>query len=96
MQVSDRGGGIAYLGLLCVDPSLQADGLGRRLIAAAEAEARASFSATTIEMTVISSRTELIAYYERRGYALTGERRPFPIPLDPPFSMVVLAKELAA
>ena len=96
VQVSDRGGGIAYLGLLCVDPSLQAEGLGRRLIAAAEAEARAAFTATTIEMTVIDKRIELIAYYERRGYALTGERRPFPIPLDPPLSMVVLAKELAA
>ena len=29
-------------------------------------------------MTVIVQRPELIAWYERRGYALTGERRPFP------------------
>src|SRR4051794_12606418 len=53
VQVSDRGGGIAYLGLLCVDPLLQAGGLGRQLIAAAEAEARTAFAATTMEMTVI-------------------------------------------
>ncbi|MDO6415473.1 GNAT family N-acetyltransferase [Sphingomonas sp. BIUV-7] len=94
VQVSDRGSGIVYLGLLCIDPSLQAAGLGRQLIAAAEATARTAFAATVVEMTVIDSRAELIAYYERRGYRPTGEKRPFPIPLDPPFSMVVLAKEL--
>jgi hypothetical protein len=32
-----------------------------------------------MEMTVIHGRTELIAYYQRKGYALTGERRPFPM-----------------
>jgi predicted N-acetyltransferase YhbS len=96
VQVSDRGEGLAYLGLLCIDPTLQAAGLGRQLIAAAEREARTAFAAATIEMTVIDRRAELVAYYERRGYALTGERRPFPIPLDPPLAMVVLAKELGA
>jgi len=29
-------------------------------------------------MTVIRQRPELIAWYERRGYRLTGERRSFP------------------
>ena len=46
-------------------------------------------------MTVIEQRRELIAYYERRGYLLTAEKRAFPIPLDPPFWMVVLVKSLA-
>lgn len=95
VQVTGRQSGPAYLGLLCIDPTLQAAGLGRRLIAAAEEEARATFGATVIEMTVIANRHELIAYYERRGYSLTGERRPFPIPLDPPLEMVVLARRLA-
>ena len=31
----------------------------------------------TIVMTVISTRHELINWYERRGYMLTGERLPF-------------------
>ncbi|PZU08710.1 GNAT family N-acetyltransferase [Sphingomonas sp.] len=96
VQVSDRGGGITYLGLLCIDPALQAAGLGRALIAAAESEAQATFRAATMEMTVIDSRAELIAYYERRGYGRTGERRAFPIPLDPPLSLTVLSKELLA
>lgn len=94
VQISDRGAGLAYLGLLCIDPVLQAAGLGRQLIAAAEAEAGVTFATSAIEMTVIDSRHELVAYYERRGYRRTGERRAFPIPLDPPLSMVVLAKEL--
>ncbi len=95
VQVTDRGDGVAYLGLLCIDPLRQAGGLGRRMIEAAETRAATDFAANSIEMTVIDSRTELIAYYQRRGYALTGEIRPFPIPLDPPLSMVVLAKALA-
>lgn len=68
---------IGYLGLLTVDPQLQAAGLGRRLIAAAEAEA-CGWGAKAMEMTVIAQRRELIDWYIRRGYALTGERRPFP------------------
>lgn len=79
VQVADQGEGLAYLGLLTVDPTRQAGGLGRRLIEAAEAEAVARFAATRMEMTVIRQRTELIAWYERRGYRLTGETRPFPL-----------------
>lgn len=78
VAVTHKPDGRGYLGLLTVDPALQAAGLGRRLIAAAEDCAR-DIGATAMEMTVIASRTELIAYYERRGYALTGERRPFPL-----------------
>jgi hypothetical protein len=55
-----------------------------------------------MEMTVIEGRDELIAWYERRGYALTGERRPFPMD-DPrfglprrPLAFVVLTKALAS
>ena len=44
---------------------------------AAEAEARRLFGASRMEMTVIRQREELIAWYERRGYARTGEERPF-------------------
>jgi ribosomal protein S18 acetylase RimI-like enzyme len=94
VQVVDRGGGLAYLGLLCVDPGLQAGGYGSRLMRAAEAHARA-FGASAIEMTVIDRRAELIAWYERHGYARSGETRGFPIPLDPPLFMTVLVKPLA-
>lgn len=96
VNVADRGDGLAYLGLLCVDPQLQARGIGKQLVAAAEAAARETFAATRVEMTVIERRAELIAWYLRHGYVASGEARPFPIPLDPPLSMTVLVKQLAA
>lgn len=102
VSVTDKGEGLAYLGMLSVDPVRQGGGLGRRLIGAAEAETRARFGADRMEMTVIAQRSELIAWYERCGYALTGEQRPFPA-ADPRFGLpkrddlvfVVLAKALA-
>lgn len=92
--LADQGGGLGYLGMLCVRPTLQAGGLGKQLIAAAEADARARFGADRMEMCVISRRAELIAYYERRGYARTGEVRPFPVAMDPPLALMVLEKPL--
>jgi GNAT superfamily N-acetyltransferase len=95
VEVTDRGDGLAYLGLLCIEPTLQAAGLGKRLIAAAEALARDVFGVSTMEMTVIENRAELIAYYERRGYTPTAERRDFPVAVEPPLYMTVLVKPLA-
>jgi GNAT superfamily N-acetyltransferase len=77
VALTDKGGALAYLGMLTVDPKQQATGLGRLILAAAEEHA-AGFGAMRVEMTVIAQREELIAWYERRGYACTGERRPFP------------------
>ena len=53
------------------------DGIGRAMLEAAEAHARAQ-GGTSMQMTVISVRDTLIAWYQRRGYALTGETQPFP------------------
>jgi ribosomal protein S18 acetylase RimI-like enzyme len=66
-----------YLGMLTVRPDLQARRLGRGLLAEAEAAA-AALGAKRIRMTVVGLRGPLIAWYQRRGYALTGETRPFP------------------
>jgi ribosomal protein S18 acetylase RimI-like enzyme len=102
VQLTSKGDGTAYLGLLAVDPALQAGGVGAQLIAACEAAAMGEFGATRMEMTVIDGRAELIAYYQRKGYALTGERRPFPM-TDERFGLpqrqlefVVLGKSLEA
>jgi predicted N-acetyltransferase YhbS len=94
VQLGRRRDGIAYLGLLTVDPQRQASGLGRSILAAAEEEAVQRFDARTMELLVVSRRPELIAYYERRGYVRTGEYRPFPITTDPPLEFVVLSKPL--
>jgi predicted N-acetyltransferase YhbS len=95
VQVSRRAEAVAYLGLLTVTPALQAAGLGKTIIAAAEQQAASRFGARTLELSVVSLRPELIAYYERRGFAATGERRPFPVPLDPPLELIVLRKPIS-
>lgn len=68
----------AYLGMLTVRPDLQSAGLGRRILEAAEDWAGREWGLGTIEMTVIRQRTELIAWYERRGYRVTDRIEPFP------------------
>lgn len=95
VQVTDKGDGLSYLGLLCIDPTLQAGGYGKQLVTAAEQVARDAFGAIEMEMTVIDIRAKLIEFYERRGYRVSGEKRDFPIPLDPPLFMDVLIKPLA-
>ena len=70
-------GPVAEFGTFAVQPTRQGTGLGSTLLAAAEAHARAH-GASTMEMSVISLRTELIAFYRRRGYVDTGRSAPFP------------------
>ncbi len=79
VRLVDEGEGVVYLGMLSIEPRLQAGGLGRRLMVEAEDAARTHFGATRMRMTVIKSRYELIAWYERRGYGLTGAEEPFPV-----------------
>lgn len=69
--------GYAYFGMFAVRPGLQGGGIGSKLLEAAE-DLAAEHGAGHVEMTVISTRTELIDYYLRRGYVDTGESRPFP------------------
>lgn len=95
VQVSRVSDEVGYFGLLTVDPRLQAGGLGRRLIAQAEGWAAERWGASRMELSVVSVRTELIAYYERRGYQLTGETRPFPVAVEPPLTLAVMSKPLA-
>ncbi|WP_373491084.1 GNAT family N-acetyltransferase [Parasphingorhabdus sp.] len=101
VQLSHIGGGLAYLGLLTVDPALQAAGLGKQLLIRSEDFVREQWQANAIEMTVIRQRTDLIAYYERRGYRRTGEHRPFPHddlrfgrPKSPDLEFAVLRKPI--
>ncbi len=67
-----------YLGMLTVQPGLQAKGIGKFLMHELENEAP-RLHCKSIYMTVISDRTELIEWYERRGYHLTGATEPFPM-----------------
>jgi ribosomal protein S18 acetylase RimI-like enzyme len=97
-----RRGDRAYFGLFAVDPRQQGRGLGDLLLTTAERRAAHDWQAPTMEMTVLAQRPELIAWYVRRGYVATGERRPFPYgderfgrPLRADLEFVVLATPLA-
>lgn len=99
----ERTGDTCYLGMLTTKPTLQARGLGRQMLAAAEHWAVAHWQSRAVHMTVISVRDTLIAWYERRGYARTGETKPFPygderwgIPKVQGLEFVVLSKSIAS
>ncbi|MBC8084605.1 MAG: GNAT family N-acetyltransferase [Hymenobacter sp.] len=89
-----------YLGMLSVAPDQQARGIGKRLLQAAEAHAQ-QLGCTRLRITVISVRAELLAWYERHGYRLTGATEPFPtdtrfgVPRQP-LLLLVLEKEVVS
>ena len=56
-----------YLGMFSVSPAAQGKGIGKKLLTAADDRARKQ-GCTSIFMTVITVRQELIAWYERNGY----------------------------
>ncbi|WP_375443662.1 GNAT family N-acetyltransferase [uncultured Fibrella sp.] len=90
-----------YLGMLTVSPDLQAGGIGRQLLEAAEQLAR-DRNCRAVTMTVIPQRHELLAWYERRGFQRTGAVHPFPD--DPerfgepkvPLSFIELEKKITS
>jgi ribosomal protein S18 acetylase RimI-like enzyme len=90
-----KDGGVWYLGLLTVRPDMQDRQLGRTMLNEAEEFVRQN-GGSVVRMTVVHLRSTLIAWYQRRGYALTGETEPFPYG-DPPrddLHFVVLEKRL--
>ena len=70
--------GAGYFGMFSVRPDLQGTGVGKAMLAEAERIVRAEWQLPAMRMTVIDLRDELIAFYERRGYARTGVKKPFP------------------
>jgi ribosomal protein S18 acetylase RimI-like enzyme len=74
----ERQGDACYFGMFSVKPTLQSGGIGKLMLAEAERLARTEWGSARMEMTVISIRDELIAWYERRGYRRTGRFKPFP------------------
>lgn len=73
----EKEGSFCWLGLLSVDVNYQTYGLGKILIEKCEKFAIEKFGCDEMKMKVIGIRTELVDYYKRRGYRLTGEREDF-------------------
>ncbi|HNL99876.1 MAG TPA: GNAT family N-acetyltransferase [Nitrosomonas sp.] len=63
----------AQFGFFAVQPSLQGNGLGTYVLKQAEIFAKTRLYSKKLLMIVVSQRTELIAFYERRGYRRTGQ-----------------------
>jgi len=99
----ERQGPVCYFGMFSVHPPAQGSGIGRLVIEEVERIARNEWESERVEMTVIDIRAELIAWYERRGYARTGKTKAFPygderfgIPQRPDLRFEYLVKELGA
>lgn len=94
----EKKGNQMYLGMLTVSPLEQGKGIGKKLLFVAEKYA-CDQKCSTVEMTVISIRHELIAWYQKHGYYRTGETKPFPsdekfgIPKQP-LEFIVMQKEV--
>ena len=89
-----------YLSTLAVAPSAQAQGIGRQLLTQAEAYAR-QHGCTSITISVLDARPELLAWYERHGYQRTGQNEPFPDTIEfgrprQPLALLGLAKPVPA
>jgi len=87
-----------YLGMFSVSPSVQGKGIGKKLLTAANEYAK-KHNCSSIYMTVITIRQELISWYEKHGFQQTGKVLPFPvderygIPVRP-LEMMVLEKQV--
>ena len=93
-------GRAAYIGMLAVDPSLQASGIGKLLLAGAEAYSVSSLRAEEAVLIVIAARKELVEFYLRRGYRKSDEKLQYPVgagvgvPTENAMDLTVLKKDL--
>lgn len=75
----EKDGSNSHIGMLAVNPKLQGAGAGKQMLAHAERYANESFNSEKFIMAVVSSRSELIAFYLRHGYQKTGAIQDYPL-----------------
>lgn len=78
VHISQNNDLTADIGMLAIKPSIQAQGLGKRMLLHAEQFATERFGTKRFQLCVLSARPELIAFYERRGYQRIGEVEHYP------------------
>lgn len=84
-----------YFGLLAVDPAVQGRGLGRQLVALAEARLLEA-GRQKVEIAVVSERPELVSFYESLGYAVSGQGPlPAALKVKKPCHFVFMRRDLA-
>jgi GNAT superfamily N-acetyltransferase len=96
-----KAGSRSWFGQFAVQPRGQSRGTGSALLTECERITREEWGLRRMGMSVIWTRTELIDWYLRRGYAPTGEIKPFPygderfgLPKRDDLHFIVLAKDL--
>ncbi|CAM9284002.1 N-acetyltransferase domain-containing protein [Acinetobacter pseudolwoffii] len=67
------------IGSFAIDPDQQNSGYGKQLLDFAESYILETYQKKVIRMSVLNVRTELIAYYQRRGYQLTEKIEAYPL-----------------
>ena len=83
-----------YLGMLSIHPSQQGRGLGRAMMAAAEAQARA-WGCGAIDIRILHLRTELPPFYLALGFVETGRTDPVDDPQSRiPYHFILMSKRL--
>lgn len=75
----EKHGSNGHIGMLAVSPTLQGAGAGKQMLSHAEEYAHHHFGAEKFVMLVVSARSELVAFYLRRGYQQTGAVTDFPL-----------------
>ncbi|GAA5004433.1 hypothetical protein GCM10023206_08730 [Acinetobacter puyangensis] len=68
----------AYISMLSTHINYQNQGIGKTMLSAAEQFIGENLSVQYIEMSLLSARKELIAFYQRRGYQLNGQVQAYP------------------
>lgn len=96
----EREGDCTHIGMFAVLPPLQGSGVGKQMLAYAESYASSTFASKRYVMSVVSVRSELIAFYSRRGYVRIGDAMEYPvlanagIPKCDGLQIVMLEKEV--
>ena len=79
IQLSYEEGRSVKFSLLAVAPRFQSKGYGSIMLEHAEKNSRLHWSCTTAILWFLSTRAELITYYERRGYMHAGDTLDYPL-----------------
>ena len=82
----EQDGDSMHLNMLAIHPELQSYGIGKYMMNAVEKKTKDS-NISKVVLTVISCRSELVSYYERRGYTMNGNKHRFPAYDDPRFGI---------
>lgn len=95
----ERAGDSARIGMLAVDTDRQGAGLGKAMLAQAEAHAVQRWQVEKFVMRVLSARVELLDFYRRRGYRRSGEVSDYPVsaagvPLQAELKIETLEKDV--